>query len=137
MHSLCLVFLSVSLGLTAAGCTSADGARRGESAGGTSDMSALVLKARQSGSVKIIVRFTVPGMPENAAVTSGDNDLEERISVAAESVLKGLSGTRYRVYRRYTSLPLIALEASPEAIEALASMPDVADIREDTARPLH
>ncbi len=50
---------------------------------------------------------------------------------AQDEVLRGLEGTDYRVTRRYTEVPFLALEVSPEALRLLAASPVVLRIQED------
>jgi len=80
-------------------------------------VSAEILKrAETEGSVRIIVELRVD---------------RQEIRVAQDEVLRVLEGTGYRVTRRYTQVPFLALEVSPEALRLLATSPAVLRIQED------
>jgi hypothetical protein len=51
-------------------------------------------------------------------------------------VLARLTGTSYRLVRQYATVPLLALEIGPDALEALEKMGDVVTlVRLDRPRP--
>jgi hypothetical protein len=53
------------------------------------------------------------------------------VQAAQELALRAVEGTRYRVMRRYQTVPLLALEVSAEALRRLAQSPVVRRIQED------
>jgi hypothetical protein len=55
----------------------------------------------------------------------------EDIHATQERVLQGISGTGYRVTRRYQAVPFLALEISAEALRRLMQSPVVRRIQED------
>ncbi len=60
---------------------------------------------------------------------------EAAIAAARQAVLARLSGTTYRLVRDYTSVPLLALEIGPDALQALEAMGDlVARVRAEAIR---
>jgi hypothetical protein len=68
---------------------------------------------------------TDPGAPRTPA-----------ISAARQVVLARLAGTSYRLVRQYATVPLLALEIGPDALEALEKMGDVVTlVRLDRPRP--
>jgi hypothetical protein len=70
--------------------------------------------------VRVIVRLRVTEPPTPAA-----------IQVARDSVLRQIANTPHRVARQFETLPLLALEASPEAIEVLRNLTEVLSIEPD------
>ena len=73
-------------------------------------------RAESEGSVRVIVELKVgPG----------------GIRAAQEEVLDSLRGTVHRVTRRFTQIPFLALEVSPEALRLLSISPAVLRIQED------
>ncbi len=59
----------------------------------------------------------------------------EEIHTTQERVLQAISGTPYRVTRRYQAVPFLALEVSAEALRRLMQSPVVRRIQEDRALP--
>ena len=55
----------------------------------------------------------------------------EEIHAVQERILQAISGTSYRLTRRYQAVPFIALEVSAEALRRLAQSPGVRRIQED------
>jgi hypothetical protein len=99
----------------------------GSGAAGPAVPPELVERASAEGTVRVIVGFRLPpGATADAAA----------IATAREAVLRQVAGTRHRVLRAYETIPFVALEASPEALRALAASPDVSSVQEDAlARP--
>ena len=66
-----------------------------------------------------------PSSPRRAAIAS-----------ARQIVLARLTGTSYRLVRQYATVPLLALEIGPDALDALGRMGDVVTrVRVDRVRP--
>jgi hypothetical protein len=62
-----------------------------------------------------------------------DLALEDAVLESAYSVLHGLNGIKYRLNHTFASVPYMALDASPEALAVLSSLPGVLEIYEDWA----
>ena len=76
----------------------------------------LLRRAEADGMVRVIVEIRVGS---------------EGIAAAQEAVLQALAGSLHRVTHRYTAIPFLALEASPEALRRLATLAAVLQVRED------
>ncbi len=76
----------------------------------------LLGRAEAQGSVRVIVELRAGG----ADIPGAQDDL-----------LRALAGTRYRVTRRFTAIPFLALEVPPEALRRLATLPGVVRVEED------
>jgi uncharacterized repeat protein (TIGR01451 family) len=104
--------------------------------------------ADDQGSVGTIVKLRVPSIGVLTAAstrhqvlrpgqkgkwngTMADRALAGAIAETAEDVVKQLAGTTYSVNHVYRSVPFVALRVSADALEALASLPQVLDIEED------
>ncbi|HTO12985.1 MAG TPA: CARDB domain-containing protein [Candidatus Binatia bacterium] len=94
-------------------------------------------QAATNGRVRVIVRVSAPFVPEHA-LGSAAQVLGQRqlISSAQAAVTSGLRSVDHRVVRQFDStLPLLALEASPDALRMLESLRGVVvDVREDRLR---
>src|SRR3989454_197335 len=94
-------------------------------------------QAAGAGSVRVIVRVNAPFVPEHflgsAAAALGQRQL---ISSVQSAVTSGLRGVDHRVTHQFdATLPLLALEASPDALRILDSMRGlVLDVQEDKVR---
>lgn len=82
----------------------------------------LLDKAARQGSVRVIVELRVD---EPAPVSA------EAIGRAQDLVLRDLAGADHRVLRRFSTIPFLGLEVSPEALRRLAASAVVVGIRED------
>ncbi len=83
----------------------------------------LLAKATEHGRVRVIVQLRIAPGPEEGRTRA--------IERAQDSVLRALAPAPHRLLRRYETLPLLAVEVSPEALRLLAASPDVAGIEED------
>jgi len=112
------------------------------------DYDRLLSKAQNDGVVKIIITLDVPKIEEltaaatrykevNAAQSyqrarvSADAALGARIAATTRIVRASLGDASYQVNHTYKTLPLLAIDASADALEALASIPEVLRITED------
>jgi hypothetical protein len=87
------------------------------------------------GPTQVLVDLRLPG--PSAFETDSGSSRQSAIAVAREVVLGRLVGTRYRLVRQYTTIPLLALEIGSDALRALEGMSDVVTrVRIDKARPL-
>jgi hypothetical protein len=89
----------------------------------TATFDELVAKAERQGTLRVIVELKVDstGPPTGAAIA----DAQDRL-------LAELGGTSHRLIRRFSTVPFIALEVSPDALRRLAASPRVSGISEDT-----
>jgi hypothetical protein len=85
------------------------------------------------GPARVLVELKTPEPAPGAAPAR-----EAAIAASRQAVLARLSGTTYRLVRHYTSVPLLALEIGPDALQALEAMGDVvARVRaEGVRRPI-
>ena len=85
------------------------------------------------GPARVLVELRLPAPSASVA----DAVARERaITTARQRVLAGLAGTRHRLVRQYTSIPLLALEIGPDALQALERMGDVvARVRAEQVHP--
>lgn len=83
----------------------------------------LFTQARLKGSVRVIVQLQISPGPEETR--------ERSIHAAQEGLLKDLTLSDYRVVRRYTSIPAIALEASHDALVVLNRSTHVLRVDQD------
>jgi len=99
--------------------SAAGGARASSMPGVTPE---LLAKARERGSVRVIVRLRVPDGADARA-----------ISAAQDAVLAELAAVPHTLGRRYTSIPFLSLAVSEAALQTLAASSRVMSIAEDTA----
>ena len=112
---------------------------------------ALVEKASDEGSVKVIVRLVVPDLQEKTEASrsfgvispgqvfssdalQADLVLAKAIHTTADSVVQALDPNEYEINHTYSTVPLLALNASAKSLSTLRSLPSVANIVED--RPM-
>ena len=98
-----------------------------------------VRTAVTAGRARVLVELRILGgtRPEGELPTA-DAVSAQRHAIAAvqQSVLSRLTGTNFSVGRRYTSVPLLALEIGADALAALEAMGDlVVSLRADRAMP--
>lgn len=94
----------------------------------------LQARAATQGTVRVIVRLDAPFVPEGRLASLAQVLGQRQLLAGAQSTVRGqLRGVRHRVVREFGgTLPLLALEASPEALQMLASLRGiVARIYED------
>jgi hypothetical protein len=93
-------------------------------AGPTTAIAPELLKAAAArGAARVVVQLTVP---EGAAAAA--------IEAAKQALWTDLGSTRYRVVRDLPGLPVVVLEASVEALGALAASRHVAHVAGDQVR---
>ncbi len=99
---------------------------------------ALMQQAADKGSVRVIVRLGAPFTPEgHMASPAHVHGQRAHIAAAQTTVRGGLRGVGHRVVREFRGrLPLMAIEASPDALRMLRAMRGtVLEIHEDRPRP--
>lgn len=94
---------------------------------------------------RIIVRLDVTNLKQMQAQAAKQKDpktakamdqkIAQRIATVANMVLNRVEPAGAKLVRRYNTLPLLALQASPKAIEILESMPEVLAIEDDRLKP--
>ncbi len=96
------------------------------------DVKQLDTLTRESTSYKVIQ----PGQRFPARGYGADLRLKEAIESTAYSALHSLNGMEYRLVHMCRSLPCMALEISPAALDRLAALPEVLEVMEDKPIPL-
>lgn len=114
----------------------------------------LFFKAQTHGNLRVIVTFKVPDLERltknstrfktgtslsnfmKQKAYDADIKLEKAIFKITDTILYKLNSTDYRIVRRFSTLPFLALSASPEALLELNRMPEVVSINEDKLIPL-
>ena len=108
----------------------------------------LMSKARTAGSVPVIIRFRVPDMDallseslkypsfltsrdEYQLAQDADLRLEMAVRTVTDELLFELGKTNFRLHHTFTTLPLLAIEATPEALDSLNKMPNILGVVED------
>lgn len=121
--------------LAALAAIAADSARAGSRAPapGVSAVSRLADIARESGSVRVVVRLKTGRdfAPEGALTAARASAQREQIRSAQESLLKELEGTGISGVKRYSTAPFMAFAAGEDALARLAESRDVEAVYED------
>src|SRR6266850_4811581 len=106
--------------------------------GGTTEPSpvpaALHAQAAARGTVRVIVRLNAPFVPEGQLASPAHVMGQRQMLAGVQSTVRGhLRGVAHRVVRDFNgNLPLMAIEASPDALRMLDSLRGVvADVQED------
>ncbi len=85
----------------------------------------LVLKAQLEGTVRVIVHIKESFQPEGKLKNFGAvASQREGIATAQELLLKEMNNTRHRIFRRFETIPFVAIEAGTHAgcIRAVAAV---------------
>ena len=93
----------------------------------------LVLKAQREGSVRVIVHIKEAFKPEGE-LKNFDAVAAQRkgITNAQDRVFKELSNIRHKVFRRFETIPFVAIEAGVQALAILERSGLVAHVEEDS-----
>jgi hypothetical protein len=93
---------------------------------------ALRQKAYDEGTVRVIVQLRLNTLPEGE-LSSADAVASQRRAIASaqSAVLTELAGTSYRVMRIFETIPFLALDVSPGALQALERSALVVGMEED------
>ena len=85
-----------------------------------------------TGTLRVLVQLQVITFPEGE-LRGADAVASQRavIAVAQSTLLAELAGTSYRVIRIYDTIPFLALEVSPDALQALEGSALVVSVQED------
>ncbi len=117
------------------------------------DFELMLQKAYKHGTLRVILNLDIPDIDKLTEVStsirtgdtspmarqagfSADLELEKGITAVSEKVLYKLNNTNYRIVRRYSTIPFMALSVSPEAMLQIRSMNEVISISEDKLIPL-
>jgi len=93
---------------------------------------ALVDRAAQEGTVRVLVQLQVVAKPEGGLASAEAVAAQRKaIAVAQSALMAELVGTRYRLIRTYETIPFLALEVSSDALRILEASPLVVGIEED------
>ena len=97
----------------------------------TPSASHLLQKAEREGSVRVIVRLRTDFVPEGRLDRTGVADQRDEIESAQARLQENLQGAGYQTLREYQTIPYIALNVSPRALQAIQRSPLATDIVED------
>ncbi len=93
---------------------------------------ALRHKAYDEGTVRVIVQLRVTALPEGELSSAEAVASQRRAIASAQSaVLTELADTSYRVIRTFETIPFLALDVSPGALQALEGSALVVSVEED------
>ena len=93
---------------------------------------ALRQKASDEGTVRVIVQLRVSALPEGELSSAEDVASQRRAIASAQSAVQTeLAGTSYRVMRIFETIPFLALDVSPGALQALERSALVVGMEED------
>lgn len=83
------------------------------------ELQRLAAKARERGTVRVLAELDVPMRPAAALDEAQATTLRDAIAVSKGSLERALAGTGWRTTRTFQTVPFVALEVSPEALEVL------------------
>jgi subtilisin len=95
----------------------------------------LVEKAKDDGSLPVIITLRPRIRPEGALTAVQRTTQRRRIETVGDRVLDGVSGDVEHV-NRFEAVPIVTLKATPQALEELRDSPDVISVAEDVPVPL-
>ncbi len=91
----------------------------------------LLQKAQREGSVRVIVRLRTDFAPEGRLDRTEVAHQRDEIESAQAGLQENLQGTGYQTLREYETIPYIALNVSPQALQAIQRSSLATDIVED------
>ncbi len=97
--------------------------------------SGLRARAAAQGAVRVIVGVSAPCRPEGELTASARSAQRAGISSAQARVLATLAGTGHRATHAFRTIPYVALEAPPAALDALEAHGLVRSVQEDRPEP--
>src|SRR5918993_3449954 len=98
----------------------------------TAGSSQLLEQAEQEGSVRVIVHLSTGFVPEGRLSRPEVANQRAQIASTQAGLQRDLQGTGYQTLREYDTVPFIALDLSPQALQAAQRSPHVTDIVEDS-----
>lgn len=103
----------------------------------TSDVTwaALTAKAEADGTVPVIVTLKADVEPEGELRQAARIDQREEIAASESRILRSLAKDDVENVKRFAAVPIVALHATPEALETLRASSQVAAVTEDEALP--
>ncbi|MCK5003524.1 MAG: S8 family serine peptidase [Candidatus Aminicenantes bacterium] len=117
------------------------------------DFELMLQKAYKHGTLRVILNLDIPDIIKltkaSTSIRTGDTspmarqagfnadlELEKGISSVSDKILYKLNNSDYRIVRRYSTIPFMALSVSPEALLQIRSMNEVKSVSEDKLIPL-
>jgi subtilisin len=92
----------------------------------------LVLKAQKEGTVRVIIHIKEPFQPEGRLKKVVDVASQRKgIATAQEQLLKELGNTRHRIFRRFETIPFMAMEAGVNTLAMLERSGYAVSVEED------
>jgi subtilisin family serine protease len=90
-------------------------------------------QAATAGSTRVIIGVRVPFAPEGALSASSASQQRYEIADAHAAVLDQVPALQQRpgTIKRFETIPFMALEVTPDELEALVSLPNVTSVEED------
>jgi subtilisin len=95
------------------------------------DFSQLLQQAEQEGSVRVIAHLSTDFAPEGRQSRPEVADQRAEIASDQAGLQSDLQGSGYQTLRQFDTVPYIALDVSPQALQAAQGSPHVTDIVED------
>jgi subtilisin len=96
------------------------------------DIDALLLKSRDQGAVRVLVQLAVPLQPDGHLTQEESERQQQAIRQAQDTLLAGVvEHEGVTLIRRYSYVPLLALELDEPALLAASRLPIVRSIQED------
>jgi subtilisin family serine protease len=92
--------------------------------------------AEDEGTVPVIVTLRPQITAEGGLPQSRRAAQQERIEAAAMRLVEDLEGTAVANLERFDAVPLVTLDATPDALEELRASPEVVSVVEDVPLPL-
>src|SRR5829696_7170584 len=84
----------------------------------TRSSSELLQKSQKDGSVRVIVHLSTDFVPEGRLSRPEVANQRAEIASAQAGLQRDLQGTGYQTLRQYDTIPFIALDSSPQALQA-------------------
>jgi subtilisin family serine protease len=90
-------------------------------------------QARRDGHARVIVEVQLPAahVPEGSLGSAALSNQRQQIAAQSARVASRLPAAAYRLVHQYRSVPYLALDVSPAALDALAVLPEVARVMPD------
>lgn len=95
------------------------------------DVSQLLDRATERGTVRVLARLDVPATAKSLASVDADAARLTAIRSARTALARDLEGTAYTTEREFSTIPYVALDVSPAALTALTLSGHVLAIEED------
>jgi subtilisin family serine protease len=95
------------------------------------DVAALMARATERGSVRVLARLDVPALPKTLSGSARGEARLRAIRASRAALARDLDGTPWHMAREFSSIPYVALELSPSALTALTLSGTVVEVEED------